>query len=56
MDDLLTSLYREYLVIKEEFEQFRADFEKRLHPYMEMLGGIIMALPLLWFAMWIFGS
>ncbi|MGC8202508.1 hypothetical protein ACP2AV_07365 [Aliiroseovarius sp. PTFE2010] len=56
MDEFLGVLYRGYLVLKDEFEELRSEAERRLHPLLEVIGGIIMAVPFIWVAMWLFGS
>tara|TARA_R110002096_G_scaffold53277_5_gene138548 strand:+ start:622 stop:801 length:180 start_codon:yes stop_codon:yes gene_type:complete len=55
-DDLIIRIFRPY----EEFQSTRKalldELERKLHPFLEVLGAIIMLTPLLWIFSLLFGA
>lgn len=55
-DDLIIRIFRAY----EEFQSTRKalldELERKLHPFLEVLGAIIMLTPLLWIFSLLFGA
>ena len=54
-DDLITIALRTY----ENFQQLKQakmdELERKLHPFLEVLGALIMLAPILWIFLLIFG-
>lgn len=55
MDDLIAKVFRTY----EDFQQLKQakmdELERKLHPFLEVLGAIIMLAPVLWIISLLFG-
>lgn len=56
MDDLITKIFRTY----EDFQQLKQakmdELERKLHPFLEVLGALIMLTPVLLVLSFLFGS
>lgn len=54
-DDLITTVLRTY----ENFQQLKKakmdELERKLHPFLEVLGALIMLAPILWIFLLLFG-
>ena len=54
-DDLITIVLRAY----ENFQQLKQakmdELERKLHPFLEVLGALIMLAPILWIFLLLFG-
>ncbi|WP_300379451.1 hypothetical protein [Henriciella sp.] len=47
-DDLITRVFRAYEEFQSTKKALLDELERKLHPFLEVLGAIIMLAPLLW--------
>lgn len=47
-DDLITRIFRAYEDFQDSKKAFLDELERKLHPFLEVLGAIIMLAPILW--------
>ena len=55
-DDLITRIFRAYEDFQDSKKAFLDELERKLHPFLEVLGAIIMFAPLLWVFSLLFGA
>ncbi|GAK34632.1 hypothetical protein JCM17846_28670 [Iodidimonas nitroreducens] len=56
MEDLLGQAMDAFHAFKRAKQEFLGEIEKRLHPVLEVLGALIMAVPVIGIALWILGA
>ncbi|CAM3617704.1 hypothetical protein [Thalassospira profundimaris] len=55
-DDLIIRIFRAYEKLQNAKKALLDELERKLHPFLEVLGAIIMFAPLLWFFSLLFGA
>jgi len=55
-DDLIIRIFRAYETLQNAKKALLDELERKLHPFLEVLGAIIMFAPLLWFFSLLFGA
>ena len=55
-DDLITRIFRAYEDFQDSKKAFLDELERKLHPFLEVVGAIIMLAPLLWIFSLLFGA
>ena len=55
-DDLITRVFRAYEEFQSAKKALLDELERKLHPFLEVLGAIIMLAPLLWIFSVLFGA
>lgn len=55
MKDLFGQAVEAHKVYKRAKQEFWDEIERRLHPVLEVLGAIIMALPVIGIVLWLLG-
>lgn len=55
-DDLITRVFRAYEEFQNAKKALLDELERKLHPFLEVLGAIIMLAPLLWVFSLLFGA
>ena len=55
-DDLITRVFRAYEEFQNAKKALLDELERKLHPFLELLGAIIMFAPLLWIFSLLFGA
>ena len=55
-DDLITRVFRAYEEFQSAKKALLDELERKLHPFLEVLGAIIMLTPLLWIFSLLFGA
>ena len=55
-DDLITRVFRAYEEFQSTKKALLDELERKLHPFLEVLGAIIMLTPLLWIFSLLFGA
>ncbi|WP_300424429.1 hypothetical protein [uncultured Hyphomonas sp.] len=55
-DDLITRVFRAYEEFQNAKKALLDELERKLHPFLEVLGAIIMLTPLLWIFSLLFGA
>ena len=55
-DDLITRVFRAYEEFQNAKKALLDELERKLHPFLEVLGAIIMLAPLLWIFSVLFGA
>ncbi len=55
-DDLIIRIFRAYEEFQSTNKALLDELEKKLHPFLEVLGAIIMLTPLLWIFSLLFGA
>ncbi|MDF1805261.1 hypothetical protein [Hyphomonas sp.] len=55
-DDLIIRIFRAYEEFQSTKKALLDELERKLHPFLEVLGAIIMLTPLLWIFSLLFGA
>lgn len=55
-DDLIIRIFRAYEEFQSAKKALLDELERKLHPFLEVLGAIIMLTPLLWIFSLLFGA
>ena len=55
-DDLIIRIFRAYEEFQSAKKALLDELERKLHPFLEVLGAIIMFAPLLWIFSLLFGA
>lgn len=55
MDDFLADIYQVYLNLKRILQDKLDEIEKQLHPLLEVLGALIMAMPVVLILLFLLG-
>ena len=55
MDDFLAEIYQVYLNLKRILQDKLDEIEKQLHPLLEVLGALIMAMPVVLILLFLLG-
>lgn len=55
-DDLIIRIFRAYEKLQNAKKALLDELERKLHPFLEVLGAIIMFAPLLWVFLLLFGA
>ena len=55
-DDLIIRIFRAYKEFQSTKKALLDELERKLHPFLEVLGAIIMLTPLLWIFSLLFGA
>tara|TARA_E500000305_G_scaffold101455_1_gene95037 strand:- start:121 stop:300 length:180 start_codon:yes stop_codon:yes gene_type:complete len=55
-DDLIIRIFRAYETLQNAKKALLDELERKLHPFLEVLGAIIMFAPLLWVFSLLFGA
>ena len=55
MDDLIAEAYRFWFHLKQGFREMLDETERQLHLVLEVLGAIILAMPIIGMTLWILG-
>ena len=55
-DDLIIRIFRAYEEFQSTKKALLDELERKLHPFLEVLGAIIMLAPLLWIFSVLFGA